>query len=914
MNHRLKVIGCIAAIVCGWSLCPAFAANPQIDGQITLQPPRWRAVRQVIDRCGAESGFRFAMPDTISRRAWTGSTDAAALAVAKVLEDLAGQTGLTMESFPGVLVFHAPKDEQRQRLAAQAAGSDSRRARQAICELGWLADARAWPVLAEQASGSDVPRALAAAQALRRLEGEKPLDWRLFGISSDDPELVPMAEPIANTQVPLGVAFPEAVPGEAIERLAASSYIPLREAAARLAACQRVKGQAIAEKLLVDPSPIVRAAAVRVQSTWAPSNNQRGAERKKPDQKPWWELPAPDLQLAAAELAQNKDHDTVWRLTGRRVAYQGTPAAIQVMLDYGHSGGKWSSHVSRALAEWCGGPDVARYLAHDASAGAETYGHERGWALWGLSALQDGEELARSLRPALEDSRTFWAAPPEFTAARGAGIYALQPLLGRMPTRGHWVCVALGYIGGPDAIDALLAKLDDPDPGIAVAAAKALGDAAALDGVQPLIAQLKHPDRLRRHWAVLGLGRIGGPEAAAALAQLLAEEAKNPDRLVRSAAARLLPEIAPPSAEIARRIAEVEALDRTLVPEYRPRNARFRETFPINTEVAIPEHKPVSYCSVGETRAALDWANRLVFRYGGCTPCYSNECFGFDVGSGTWFPVRPADHYCHLFNEIRPNAGCSRGMTYDGLNKWVWIGQAIGATTGPTGTTHNLANGLGAYDAALDRFIPCANAVTMAKAYSGEPAKYFAFDPDRGLVVASASGGQGIGVLDVHTRRTQLLEAPAEMPSCDQYRPPAFAYDPIAQRLLCTHPDLKWKLLTYDFAKNEFNVSQSAYPGEPEKHCQGGLVYDSLNREMILIGGISRETKRTMPTCRYDRDAGVWVDLNASDIGLMGLGQGTCVFDPEHNVILEIISGAAYRFAAKPVGTRAFYGGGIGQP
>jgi HEAT repeat protein len=877
-------------------------------GNVSLQPQRWRPVRQVIQKCADQAQFRWAMPDTLSRRAWTGSLEKKEQPIADILQDIGKQTGLTVETINGVLVVHAPKDAKRKELAARLADKDSRAARQALAELAWLSDARAWPELAKVAAGADAERALAAAQALRRLEGERPLDWRLFGISNEDPEFVPMAEPVVPWQVPLGAAFPDSVSLESIDKLAASTYIPLREAAARLAACQKTKGKTIAEKLAGDPSPTVRAAAERTLVAWAEPKPAPPAVKKPDGQKPWWEQPRPDFKGAAEELALNKDHDTVWRLVGRRVAYQGTPEAIKVMLDYGKSGGKWSGQITRPLAEWCGGPEVVAWLK-SATVGDTHSGHQ-GWGLWGLSSLQDGEELAQSLRPALE-ARAHWAAPPEFTAARGAGIHALPPLLARMETRGHWVCLALGHVGGPEAIDALLANIDHKDPGVATAAAKGAGDACALAAVPRLAGQLKNSDRLRRHWAVLALGKIGGPDAAKALTELLVDaEQTRKDRLVRKAAAALLREIGPLSEPAEKLVAAVEADDRALVPEYRPRNLKFGDDFPVNTEVTIKEHNAKTYSSIGETRAAMDWANRLMFRYGGCSGCYSNECFAFDVGTGTWFPIRAADHYCHLFNEVRPIAGCSRGMTYDGVNKLVWIGHAIGSYSGPTAATHNLGNCLGGYDAALDRFYPCANATTMAKAYSGEPAKFFAFDYDAGLVVSSASGGLGIGLLDAKTRKTYLAKGPDKMPSMDQYRPPAFAYDPVAKVTLCTHPGLEWKLLTYDTQKNGYRVSESVVPGKPSKQILGGLVYDSLNRAMILVGGIDKG--EVMPTCVYDRQAERWLDLQAKNLGQLGKGLGTCVYDPEHNVILEL-HGGAYRYKNVAVGTKAFYGGGIGK-
>jgi len=877
----------------------SFAADLPAD-KVKLQPQRWRAVRQIVQPSSEQAGFRWAMPNTVSRKAYVGNNDGTPLPAAELLQAIAKQTGLSVEIIDAVIVVHLPEPMKLKEALAAIGGQDRKATLAAISELGWSRDARAWPELAHIAVGSDIELSLAASQALRRLDGEKALDWRMHGVSADDPEFVPMAEPAQPWQVSLGVAFPKTVSVEAVEKLATSTWIPQREAAARLTACLGEKGKAICTKLATDPSPIVKGAAVRTLVAWAEPVKGPRPPLKRDGQKSWWEQPLPDLKDAAKLLGEAKDHDTMWRLLGRRVAYESTTDAIKVMLDTGRGTNQWKYMVSRPLAEWCGGPEVLVWLRTAASE-SDPYRSIPGWALWGLSAMQDGDELAKSLQPALE-GRAMWAAPPEFNAASGAGRSALPSLMTRMEQRGQWVCTGLGHIGGPEAVETLIDKLDHKDPGVAVAAAKGLGDTAAIAGVKPLIVQLKHENRLRRHWAVLGLGKIGGPDASAALVELLREEEKRKDRLVRKAAAELLKEIGPLSEEAKKLIAAFEEDDRNLVPEYRPRNARFDDSFPENTEVAIKEHKPVTYCSIGETRAAMDWANRLIFRYGGCTPCYSNEFFAFDVGTATWFPIRAADQYCDLFNEQRPNPGCSRGMTFDGTHKWVWIGQGIGGSSGPTQTTHNRGNGLCAYDAALDRFYPCENAATMAKSYRGEPAKMFAFNSDAGLVIGSVSGGQGISTLDTNTLKTAVLKAPDKMPSWEQYRPPAFAFDPVSHQLIAMHPDLDWKALAYDRKGNSFTTFAEAYPGEPSKQIMGGLVFDSLNKEMIVIGGAVKD--KVMPTCRLDREKMTWVDLKAKDIGKLGVGMGTCVYDPEHNVVLEVWSGAAYRFRNVPVGTK----------
>lgn len=569
---------------------------------------------------------------------------------------------------------------------------------------------------------------------------------------------------------------------------------------------------------------------------------------------------------------------------------------MQVLITYGNSGAKWSKQAARPLAEFCGGPAVIDYLKKEVV-------DEPSWAMWGLYSLQDGKELAESLRPLLEKGKPYWSAPPEFTAATGAGIHALPLLLPRLDKRGHWVCLALGHIGGPQAVETLIANLGNTDPGVAVAAAKGLGDTGSLAGVAPLIAQLRHEDRLRRHWAVLGLGRIGGPEAVAALTEVLRTERDRKDRLVRRAAAVLLAEIAPLSDEAKQLIAQYEEEDRKLVAVYQPRNKRFDESFPLNTEVAIKENRPVSYSSIGETRVVMDWANRLMVRYGGCTGCYSNECFAFDVGTSTWFPIRASDQFCCLWNEIRPNPGCSRGLAFDGRNKLIWVGGGIGGYSGPTHATHNRHNALAGYDAATDRFLPCTNATGMAKAYSGEPPKYFTFDTDANLLVSSKSGAMGIGLLDPVSRKTYIKPAPEKMPELDHYPPPAMEYDPVSKLTLVTHPKLDWKLLFWDSQANTFRLSKATVPGAPSVKVSGGLHYDGLNQALILIGGVSREAGN-MPTCLYDRDGDRWVDLGVKDLGQLGGSDGLTVFDPEHNVFLGL-RGGAYRYKNVPVGTKA---------
>ena len=70
------------------------------------------------------------------------------------------------------------------------------------------------------------------------------------------------------------------------------------------------------------------------------------------------------------------------------------------------------------------------------------------------------------------------------------------------------------------AIDHLVKKLNDTDPDVRVAAAKALGWKKDKRAVEPLIKKLKDNDDKVRHAAIKALGEIGDERAAPPLALL----------------------------------------------------------------------------------------------------------------------------------------------------------------------------------------------------------------------------------------------------------------------------------------------------------------------------------------------------------------------------------------------------------
>jgi len=377
--------------------------------------------------------------------------------------------------------------------------------------------------------------ALAASQALRRLDGEGKRSTR--DCTAYPPTIPSFATSISRSRRGRRRSawrFQAASMARRSSALAGSQYVPLREAAARfdcVAVCAAARGRRAFDcvagtqgkghgkkKLARDASPLVRAAAERTLLAWSKGEPVKRHWINTPNDgsRPWWRLPPPQPEgRRRAACKPPRDHDTIWRLLGRRLTYRGNPEAIRVMIDYGKSGAKWSSMSSRPLAEWgrrTGGGRVAKgggplvYSEYGGQSGLGALGPERPCKT--VSNLPN-----RCVRP--WKTRAHWSAPPEYTAR----VWRLASTL-RTSCLPGWKRAATGGVPG-----ARIHRRAESSRG-ARRASGAQGSrrkpsppprdsaiAAPRPASPPLIAQLKHEDRLRRHWAVLGLAKIGGPDA-----------------------------------------------------------------------------------------------------------------------------------------------------------------------------------------------------------------------------------------------------------------------------------------------------------------------------------------------------------------------------------------------------------------
>jgi len=149
-----------------------------------------------------------------------------------------------------------------------------------------------------------------------------------------------------------------------------------------------------------------------------------------------------------------------------------------------------------------------------------------------------------------------------------------------------------------------------------------------------------------------------------------------------------------------------------------------------------------------------------------------------------------------------------------------------------------------------------------------------------------------------------MLPGPADMPNFNDYPPPVFVYDPVARIIMAASKKLDWRWGVIDVAGNSFKWLNAKVPGGGiETMKSGGVVYDCLNREMLLIGGPNT------PTCRYDRKADEWIDLKRENPGILAQKDNArlAVYDPEHNIVFNLYGGV-WRYKAVPVGTKGYFG------
>ncbi|HOX08985.1 MAG TPA: HEAT repeat domain-containing protein, partial [Planctomycetota bacterium] len=740
--------------------------------------------------------------------------------------------------------------------------------------------------LAKAAAGKDVAVALSAAHALRRLDGEE--DFNIVRWVASD-KLYSQASPrdAGLWQVPLGAAFPDPVPAAALEALAGSSYVPLREAAARLAAgCGA--GQAIAKKLSGDPSLLVRQAAARTLRRW---------ESPKPVSRP---IQKPDL---AKRWEATVRDEIGTRDSGPFVAAFGTDEDIVKLIDLCRT--TKSEHIriraKKALADYSGGSAATEFFRHLASSGepwpaANHLGSSADVGKRALAAVCDGEALAKELGPRLGVER--WMLHSEFLLARFSGPPALPHLEKFLTVRGFSVPLVVGYVGGPDAVTMIAPLLDSKDLSAATAAARGLGESAQLAAVQPLIQALSSSNRVVRSRAALALGRIGGPDAAKALAAIIEREK---EYLPRRSAWAMLREIEAGRKEHAELIARAKKELDEFVPAYNPVNPQFGADFPTGKVVVLD--RAVSVASFGETRCAVDARVGVWIRYGGCDMCYSNECIGYDPASGKQFIIRPNEVSGLFFNETRAGAGCSRGLVYCWHSRRFWMNNATGFPTDMTRRTD-----ASTYDLALDRFDGHWPQTTVK---TGEGPKWYIADSRRGHVYNEFMGP----VTDViDTRTASLISLPFKgLPRLQAfYVFDAAGYDPVADLVLrevknhkkhTGQPPENFGVWLMDPGTGTARKSKSPLP-EGERGSQGlQMVFDSLNRDLILL--------RSTGAYAYDRETDTWRKAADGNFGVTVFD-----FDPQHNVFIGLRSNqmVAFRLKNVPVGTKAFFGPDAGAP
>lgn len=914
---------CRIAVLLSVLIAPAIASAQPLERQ-------WYTPPQLLSALAERDGVRWAMPQTLSGNAFVGGVDAP---LATVLDDACQQWALAWtKTGAGIIVVHRAQDDSLRRWSEtlKKGGDD---ARDAAWELGWLRDGRAVPVLAEALANAaqDTPLALAAAQALQTLLTDVPLgrteqvDAHLPGRAS------------------LAAAFPPSVD---LAPLLNSPYPPIRAATLRvLLGTGRSSGKAAGQKMADDRSVLVQR--VRQQMLFEPAPVPPPADRVQafgsegPAEIP--AAPADPAELAAAcekmladipELAKKSQWEQMrWRarmLAGwSRLGHDAATDALIRMGRLDVQSNWFPPYAHRQLAA-TGKPAVVERLREVFAAKRDA---GRSTIVRGLEPVRWGEGLLEFTRPHLGDQTVC------YVTARKAGREALEDLLPlaaqvgkprtpRDPDRDpeYFALDCLGTIGGSHAVKLLTQKLAEDEPGsstLAFRSAKALAAAGTADALAALLAAADSPDRIRRHAAVLFLGQIGGPDAEAKLLGILE---KSDDRFIRAAAADALEQIGTPPARAA--VAQFRQSDAGPPPlVHKPRNPRFGAEFPVNewTDLKI---RILAYAAYGEMGWNYDAANKLFFRYGGCSG-YTNELTLFDPGNERFVQRRPNEEMAG-WDDRRPPRGCSAGRAWDPHRKVAWIGPSIGGSDADIAIAEYYNKGgrragaagyhLSSYDLATDRF----RGVDYRQTVQNEPPKRFAYDWCNGLlypvVLSPFANEKPFWSLDTRSvdpwtdpqQAWQDRKTVGDYPRMGGYT--VAAVDQASGLLVMYVPPSavtknQPQTWTYDPRAGEW---KNMHPDpQPRAVAGGGFVFDPFHKVMLLQSG-QQATQfggaADTLTWTYDVRTNRWTDLAPAN-GPGNPWVGAMDFDPEHNVYLlfnlKTRSVWAYRLKAVAHGTQA---------
>jgi hypothetical protein len=901
------------------------AASTGSAGELDKAGPlekRWYAARDLLAALAERDGFQWAMPETLAGMSLSGGDGLSAKAA---LDDACKQWNLAWTQSSGIVVVHRADDAKLKEWtdALKAGGA---KAAEAAWELGWLRDARALPALAEAletkgsdplaVKGSDPFVSLAAAQAVEVLD-------RLSPLGRTD-----RVDPIPTGRVALAAAFP---PKNDLAALLDSPYPPVRAAAARLMlGAGGATAEAAKAKTAADKGFLVEQVRQQLIAP-APAVVAPGKEPPKPkgEQLPSLPATAEDVKAACRKMIDEipgLEKQSEWEQMRRRAriiaswARAGSEPATEAILELSQTraqAGWYPEYVMKYMADVGDAKVVARVKEAFARGGRDTM-------VRGLERVRWGDALLEFAKPYLAEQTI------DYVCARMAGREALDELIaqagkdnpaamssgpGGSGPSSFAALDALGAVGGPKAVAVLAAALKRDGKNsahLAFRSAKALGAAGSSEALAALLAAADDPGRTRRHAAVLFLGRIGGPEAVKKLVEVLGKET---DRMIRAAAADALEQIG--TKEAAEAAAAFRKADVGLPPlVYQPRNKRFGPEFPVNEWVNL-KIGIQAWAAYGEMGWNYDAANRLFFRYGGCSG-YTSELTAFDLGTEEFIQRRPNEEMAG-WDQRRPPRGCSGGRTWDPFNKTAWIGPAIGGSEADVAIAeyYNRDGGFGlcSYDLATDRFRPAAQAPNCQR---------YVFDWKHGLMMPVVFTHPNHVTKDwkvFETAKADPYSKEAWKVKTDQAKPYPFSSAAIYTNagvhqesgllVLYVPPRKEGPAETWTYDPDA-NIWKNMQPKEtPAGISGGGLVYEPFQKVMILQSG-KTVSQYGGPgdsiTWAYDLQANTWTDL-APKNGPGNPWVGAMDFDPEHNAIVlfhfreNLVY--AYRYKQVPAGTKA---------